>query len=139
MTLTINRENYFKLLDELNLIPKVIETEIEYEQNLAVAEELIAKKKNRSSEETALLRLLVKLIEDYEETNYNLKKWQTVSPHEFLQHILEASHTKESDLVGIIGSLKELISAVVHGKQAISKDQAKRLGEYFNVSSSLFI
>ena len=45
MTLTINRENYLKLLDEVQLIPKIIETEAEYEQNLAVAEKLIAKKK----------------------------------------------------------------------------------------------
>ena len=73
MTLTINRDNYLKLLDEVQLIPKVIETETEYEQNLAVAEKLIAKKKNRSPEETTLFRLLVRLIEDYEETNYHLK------------------------------------------------------------------
>ena len=45
MTSTINREDYFKLLQEIQLVPKVIETEIEYEQNLAIAEKLIAKKK----------------------------------------------------------------------------------------------
>ena len=45
MTLTINRENYLKLLDEAQLIPKVIETEAEYEQHLGIAERLIAKKK----------------------------------------------------------------------------------------------
>ena len=139
MTFTINRENYFKLLDEVKLIPKVIETETEYEQNLAVAEKLIAKKKHRSPEETALLRLLVKLIEDYEETNYNLKEWQNLPPHEILQHLLEVSHTKQSDLVGIVSPSKGLISAIVNGKRAISKEQAKKLGEYFKISPSLFI
>ncbi|MEM7756752.1 MAG: hypothetical protein AAF298_01275 [Cyanobacteria bacterium P01_A01_bin.40] len=44
MTLTINHSNYLKLLNEMQLIPKVIETEAEYEQNLAVVEQLIAKK-----------------------------------------------------------------------------------------------
>ena len=44
MTSTINKEDYFKLLQEIQLVPKVIETEAEYEQNLAVAEKLIAKK-----------------------------------------------------------------------------------------------
>ena len=34
---------------------------------------------HRSPEETTLLRLLVKLIEDYEETNYHLQEWQTLS------------------------------------------------------------
>lgn len=139
MTLTIDRENYLKLLDEVKLIPKVIETETEYEQNLTVAEKLIAKKKNRSPEETALLRLLVKLIEDYEETNYHLKEWQDLQPHEVLQHLLEVSHTKQADLVGIISPSKGLISAIVNGKRAISKEQAKRLGEYFKISPSLFI
>ena len=139
MTLTINRENYLKLLDEVKLIPKVIETETEYEQNLAVAEKLIAKKKHRSPEETALLRLLVKLIEDYEETNYNFKEWQNLPPHEILQHLLEVSHTKQSDLVGIVSPSKGLISAIVNGKRAISKEQAKKLGEYFKISPSLFI
>ncbi len=139
MTLTINRENYLKLLDEVELIPKVIETEVEYKQHLAVAEKLIAKKKNRSPEETTLLRLLVKLIEDYEESNYSLKEWQDLPPHEILQHLLEVSHTKQTDLVGVISPSKGLISAIVNGKRAISKEQAKKLGEYFKLSPSLFI
>ncbi len=139
MTLTINRENYLKLLDKVQLIPKVIETEAEYELNLAVAEKLIAKKKNRTPEETTLLRLLVKLIEDFEENNYGLQEWQNLPPHEILQHLLEVSHTKQADLVGVVSSSKGLISAIVNGKRAISKEQAKKLGEYFNLSPSLFI
>ena len=93
MTLTINRENYLKLLEEAQLIPKVIETVSEYEQNLGIAERLIAKKKNRTPEETVLLRLLVKLIEDYEENNYNLKEWQDLAQHEILQQILVVCHS----------------------------------------------
>ena len=139
MTFTIDRENYFRLLQEIEFIPKIIETETEYEQNLAVAEKLIAKKKNRSPEETTLLRLLVKLIKDYEETNYHLKEWQDLPPHKILQHLLEVSHTKQSDLVGIISPSKGLISAIVNGKRSISKEQAKRLGAYFKISSSVFI
>ena len=139
MTLTINRENYLKLLDKVQLIPKVIETQAEYELNLAVAEKLIAKKKNRTPEETTLLRLLVKLIEDFEENNYGLQEWQNLPPHEILQHLLEVSHTKQADLVGVVSSSKGLISAIVNGKRAISKEQAKKLGEYFNLSPSLFI
>ncbi len=139
MTFTIDREDYFRLLREIQFIPKIIETETEYEQNLAVAEKLIAKKKNRSPEESTLLRLLVKLIEDYEETNYNLKEWRDIPPHKILQHLLEVSHTKQSDLVGIISPSKGLISAIVNGKRSISKEQAKKLGAYFKISSSLFI
>ncbi len=139
MTLTINRENYLKLLDEVQIIPKVIETEAEYEQNLGVAERLIAKKKHRTPEETVLLRLLVKLIEDYEENKYNLEEWRDIPPQKILQHLLEVSHTRQADLVGIISPSKGLISAIVNGKRSISKEQAKKLGEYFKVSPSLFI
>ena len=139
MTSTINRENYLKLLDEVQLIPKVIETETEYAQNLSVAERLIGKKKHRTPEETVLLRLLVKVIEDYEENNYNLKEWRDLPPYEILQHLLEVSHTRQADLVGIISPSKGLISAIVNGKRSISKEQAKKLGEYFKISPSAFI
>ncbi|MEL6439728.1 MAG: transcriptional regulator [Cyanobacteria bacterium J06621_8] len=139
MTLTIDRQNYLRLLDEVQLIPKVIETEGEYEFNLGIVEKLIAKRNNRSPEETTLFRLLVKLIEDYEENKYDLQEWQDLPPHEILQHLLEVSNTKQADLVGVISSSKGLISAIVNGKRSISKDQAKKLGEYFNISPGLFI
>ncbi|MEO6861558.1 MAG: hypothetical protein ABI180_08480 [Microcoleus sp.] len=55
-----------------------------------------------------------------------------------MQHIMEASGTRQADLVGIIGS-SGVVSEVVNGKRAISKAQAKALGDYFKVSPSLFI
>jgi HTH-type transcriptional regulator / antitoxin HigA len=139
MTLTIDQKEYFKLLDKLQLIPKIIETETEYESCLAVAENLIAKKNNRTTEETALFRLLVRLIADYEENNFALNDWNNLLPYEILKHLLEASGTRQADLVGIISPSKGLISSIVNGKRAISKDQAKKLGAYFNVSPNLFI
>lgn len=139
MTLTIDSQQYLQLLDGLQLIPKIIESEAEYQQYLSVTESLIAKKDRRSSEETALFRLLVKLIEDYEEDTFAFSDWANLSPHEILQHLLESSDTKQSDLVDIISPSKGLISSIVNGKRAISKEQAKKLGAYFNVSPSLFI
>lgn len=61
-----------------------------------------------------------------------------LSPHEILQHIMEASDTRQADLVGLIGS-SGVVSEIVNGKRAISKAQAKVLGEQFKVSPSLFI
>ena len=139
MTLTIDRQKYFQLLDNLQLIPKIIETEVEYDNYLAVTENLIAKKDRRTPEETALFRLLVKLIEDYEENTFALGEWSNLSPHEILQHLLDSSNTKQTDLVGVISPSKGLISSIVNGKRAISKEQAKKLGTHFNVSPSLFI
>ena len=139
MTLTLNKKNYLKLLDKIQIIPKIIETETEYEEYLAVVEQLIAKKNNRTPEETALFRLLVKLIEEYEEQVYALQDWSNLTPHEILQHLLESSGKKQTDLVGIISPSKGLISSIVNGKRAISKEQAKKLGAYFKVSPSLFL
>jgi HTH-type transcriptional regulator / antitoxin HigA len=61
-----------------------------------------------------------------------------VSPHAALLHLMEYSHTKQSDLVGAIGSA-EVVSGLVSGKSLIDRFQAKALGEYFQVSASLFI
>jgi HTH-type transcriptional regulator / antitoxin HigA len=138
MTLTINHKNYLQLWAEANISPKVIESEGEYRQFLLVAENLLARKDLRTPEETTLLRIVVKLIEDYEIQHYNLDDWGKSLPHEILQHIMAASGTKQTELVGIIGS-KGVVSEVVNGSRSISKSQAKKLGEMFKISPSIFI
>ncbi len=91
--------------------------------------------KNRTPEEKALHKLIVTLIEAYETENYPMDE---SAPYEILQHLMQASGTRQADLVGVIGS-SGVVSEVVNGKRSISKAQAKALGEYFKVSSSLFI
>ena len=132
MILTFDGATYSKLLAEI--APRAIETEEEYDRLLAVAERLTFAK-NLTSEERALYKLLVTLIEVYETENYPMDKSE---PHEILQHIMESSGTRQADLVGIIGS-SGVVSEVVNGKRAISKAQAKALGDYFKISPSLFI
>lgn len=132
MTLTFDQTAYRNLLAEVT--PVAIETEEEYERVLKIVEQLTFKK-NRTTEEQALHKLLVILIEAYEALNYPMDR---STPHEILQHIMEASGTRQADLVGIIGS-SGVVSEIVNGKRSISKTQAKALGEYFKVSPSLFI
>jgi HTH-type transcriptional regulator/antitoxin HigA len=132
MILTFDGATYSKLLAEI--APRAIETEEEYDRLLAVAERLTFAK-NLTPEERALYKLLVTLIEVYETENYPSDKSE---PHEILQHIMESSGTRQADLVGIIGS-SGVVSEVVNGKRAISKAQAKALGDYFKISPSLFI
>jgi HTH-type transcriptional regulator/antitoxin HigA len=131
MTLTFDGATYSKLLAEI--APRAIETQEEYDRLLAVAERLTFAKK-LTPEERALYKLLVTLIEVYETENYPIES----EPHEILQHIMESSGTRQADLVGIIGS-SGVVSEVVNGKRAISKAQAKALGDYFKISPSLFI
>jgi HTH-type transcriptional regulator / antitoxin HigA len=132
MTPTFDQATYRSLLTEV--VPRVIETEEEYDRALAIAERLTFAK-NLTLEEKAIYKLLVTLIEAYETENYPM---DDSLPHEILQHLMESSGTRQVDLVGIIGS-SGVVSEVVQGKRSISKAQAKALGDCFKVSPSLFI
>ncbi len=139
MTLTINRDSYIDLLDRHEIYPKIIETQQEYDQFLAVTENLLSKRSSRTETETTLFLLLVKLIRDYEEKTYALQDWMQTPAHEFLQHLMEGRGLKQVELGEALGLSKGHISAIVNGKREISKAQAKKLGEFFNVSASAFI
>jgi HTH-type transcriptional regulator / antitoxin HigA len=132
MTITLDRNNYPQLLAEF--VPQAIDSEAEYDRALAIAERLIFKK-DRTEAEIKFLKLVVVLIEDYEAEHYPM---DAVAPHELLQHLMESNSTRQADLVGLIGS-RGVVSEVVNGKRAISKAQAKVLGEFFSVSPGLFI
>ena len=139
MTLTINRDSYIDLLDRYKIYPKIIETHQEYEQFLAVTENLLSKRSSRTETENTLFLLLVKLIRDYEEKTYALQDWMQTPAHEFLQHLMEGRDLKQVELGEALGLSKGHISAIVNGKREISKAIAKKLGEFFNVSASAFI
>jgi HTH-type transcriptional regulator / antitoxin HigA len=132
MTITLDRNNYPQLLAEF--VPQAIDSEAEYDRALAIAERLTFKK-DRTEAEIKFLKLVVVLIEDYETEHYPM---DDVAPHELLQHLMESNGTRQADLVGLIGS-RGVVSEVVNGKRAISKSQAKALGEFFSVSPGLFI
>ena len=132
MTISLDKTTYSQLLVEYQ--PKVITIEAEYDQALETVEKLMADQQ-RTPEQTAILQLLVTLIEEFETKHYPI---EPSSPHAMLEHLMDARGIKQSDLVGIIGS-KGVISEIVNRKRAISKAQAKALGELFNVSPALFI
>jgi HTH-type transcriptional regulator / antitoxin HigA len=132
MMITFDKALYINLLADF--VPQVINSEVEYDRALSIAEPLIANH-NLSNEESNFLALIVTMIEDYESKHYPMGE---VSPHAVLLHLMECIHTKESDLVGAIGSA-EVVAGIVSGKSLIDQVQSKSLGEYFQVSASLFI
>lgn len=132
MTRTINSDSYAVLLSKYQ--PKVIETEAENEAAIALSEEL-EHKSDRTPEEDTLLKLLVTLIEKFEEEHYPLPQ---ADPHLMLLHLMEAQNTKDEDLVGVIGADKNVVCEVVNGKRGIDENLAKALGEFFHVSPALF-
>jgi HTH-type transcriptional regulator / antitoxin HigA len=133
MTLTFNHALYVDLLTQT--MPSAIETEAEYERLLAIAESLHFNKE-RTIEEKKIYKLLVTLIEVYESDRHSIP---ASSPQEILQHIMESSGLRQTDLAQIIGASSGVMSQIVNGKRSISKAQAKALGHRFKVSPSLFI
>src|SRR5438105_15032191 len=129
----LNAAEYGRLLATVR--PAPIENQKEYTRLLALANNLINKGEGRTPEETTLLKLLVHLIESYEQKTYQPAK---ATPLEVLQELMAANGLKQSDLWPIFGS-KSVASKVMNGKRGISKAHAKALAEFFHVSADLFI
>ena len=125
-------QEYSKLLVAVR--PKVIETEEENEFYLAEVTKLIRLGDAISPAQECLLKLLVNLIESFEDRHYQLK---SATPLEILTELVRDRGLKQKDLVPVFGS-QGIASEVLNGKRGISKAQAKALGEFFKVSPSLF-
>ena len=132
MTQTINLEVYGQLVAEVK--PKVIETEDEYEQFLAVAERLTFQQ-NQTPEESALYDLVTMLVEAYELEHYPIDR---ASPSEVLQHIIESSGIDRAELVNIFGS-SELVAQFLAGTKSIDPSWAQTLGKRFKLSPKIFL
>ena len=116
-------------------MPVVIETEEENERMLSMVEKLMDKGENVSAEEEKILKLLVRLIEDFEQKYYRPLE---AEPLEVLHHLMEARGVKQSQLWDVFGS-KGIASEVLSGKRGISKTHARALANYFHVSADLFV
>ncbi len=116
-------------------MPVVIETEAENARILSIVQRLMKKGENVSAEEEKLLKLLTRLVQDFEERLY---KPSEATPLEVLRHLMEARGVKQSQLWEVFGS-KGIASEVLSGKRGISKTHARALANYFHVSADLFV
>jgi HTH-type transcriptional regulator/antitoxin HigA len=130
----LNVPRYGELLKRF--APKVIETAEENRRALAILERLMSiGDGSRTAEENALLGLLAALVGQFEARAYPAVK---AGPREILRDLLEHGGLKPADLAELMGG-RSRVSDVLAGKRAISKLQARRLGERFRVSPALFI
>jgi HTH-type transcriptional regulator / antitoxin HigA len=128
----LNAARYGKLCAET--LPKVIESDEEFDRMVEHLERLTFKQ-DASAEENALARLLEKLVLAYDDEHYPLPD---VAPHRMVRFLMEQRELKQADLVPVLGSRAQ-VSDLVNGKRGISKNQAKKLAEYFGVSVELFL
>ena len=129
----IDPVRYRRLLSRT--MPVVIETEEENARMLGIVEKLMQKGEKLSAEEEKLLKLVARLIEDFEERFYRPSE---ATPLEVLRHLMEARGVKQSQLWEVFGS-KGIASEVLNGKRGISKTHARALADYFHVPAELFI
>jgi len=135
MTTTYNPRIYGELL--IRTLPGIIETEEENDAALEIIERLMDKGENNlSPEEDRLFRLLVKLIEDFEDKAYPIGNAAT--PLDTLKALIQEHELKQADLLDVFGT-QSVVSEVLNGKRSISKAAAKRLGARFNLPADLFI
>jgi HTH-type transcriptional regulator/antitoxin HigA len=129
---TLDEKSYGLLLRRT--LPHVIRTEQECAR---LTNELMRldERDHLTVEEKELAGLLTVLIHDYEERRYPVPK---ASPQQVLRHLMEARNFTQKDLWKIFGS-KGITSEVFHGKRSISKTQAKKLAQFFQVGVELFI
>jgi HTH-type transcriptional regulator / antitoxin HigA len=133
MTLTINTKVYGDLLARYQ--PKIIATEAENERALSVVEEL-AHQTDLTPEEDQLLELLIVLVEKFETEHYPPNNLST--PISRLTFLVSENNLDRADLIEVFGS-QNIVSEVLNGNHQISKSQALRLGELFNLNPALFL
>jgi HTH-type transcriptional regulator/antitoxin HigA len=127
-------EKYAELLAAA--LPKPIETEAENERALEIVNRLMSKgEKKLTSGERWLLKILMRLIEDFEENTYPIDE---APPRTVLKVLMEDRGLKQIDLAPLLGG-RSRISDVLAGKRQISKAQAKVLSAFFKVPADLFI
>ncbi|MBS3030341.1 MAG: hypothetical protein HCA25_25790 [Dolichospermum sp. DET50] len=131
MTLTFNPEKYKELLTAY--LPKIIKTEAENEQALAIVEDLMHRK--RCPEEDELYELLITLIKKFEQEYYQIN--QQHDPQSMLLFLLEQSDKSKVDLQAVLGS-ESVVDNIFNGKQKITLELAQKLGDFFHVEAGLF-
>ncbi len=132
MTLIFNPEKYKELLT--TYLPKIIRTEAENKQALAIVEDLMHRE--RTPEENELYQLLITLIEKFEQEYYQPD--EQINVHSMLLFLLEQSDKTREELEMVLGS-ENLMAHILNGQQKITPEQARKLGEFFHVEPSLFI
>ena len=129
----IDITRYRKLVSQA--APVIIETEAENERALAAIEKLMHKGASRTAEEDALLKLLSHLVDQFESKAYPIP---SSSPAEMIAFLLDQRGLKPISLAGVIGS-RGRVSEILSGKRSVSKDQARRLSDFFHVGIECFI
>lgn len=135
MTAIVDNKVYGNLL--MQVLPSVITDEEELERLTEEVDRLITKavRQGLSPEEDKLLKLITKLIEDYEDEHFPM---EDLPSQEILKAMLENRGMKQKDLVVVFGS-EGIVSEILSGKRPITLKTAQKLADFFNCPREYFL
>jgi HTH-type transcriptional regulator / antitoxin HigA len=94
----------------------------------------LASKEERTAHEEKCARVLMTLIEAYEEEHHSVAD---ASPVEVLRALMDANNLQQKDLARVFGS-ESIVSEVLHKKREPNKNHIEKLSKRFHVSPVFF-
>ena len=114
---------------------KVIKTEKDYKEALAMVEELMNRAPEPDSENADKLSLLATLVEDYES---NIYPESLPDPIEAIKFRMEQASLKPADLVPYIGTPGR-VSEILSGKRQLTLDMVRAISAGLGIPSKVLI
>jgi HTH-type transcriptional regulator/antitoxin HigA len=92
--------------------------------------------KRRTPEEDKLLRLMFTLVAEYERAQYPDYRGTMA---DLLKGLMEERGLRQRDLLPLFNNSRSYISDVLNGRRGLSKAQAVKLAEFFNLRVEVFL
>lgn len=122
-----------------DIILRVPESEEQYEALVAIADELTSSYNCNDPEHAPLFDLVAYYISEWERVHYADILEHEVPPHEMLAYYLENRGVSQLQLQKDSIVNQGNLSKILKGERKISRELAKKLSAYFEVSVELFI
>ena len=114
---------------------KVIKNELDHEQYLARAYELLQMNLQANSIESDELEVLTLLIQEYEQKTFNI---EPPNPIDAILFRMDQLGVTKSDLAKIVGS-KSRVSEIFNGKRKLSLEMIRNLNVHLGISAQSLI
>ncbi len=126
-----------RYLDLVRACPlRVIRSELEYGQAIAMLDRLSNLGNDRTADETEYLLSLAVFIKKYEDEHHPMPP---VSGVETLRYLLETHHVTQSTLAAATGLAVSTISEILAGKRKLGLKHIAALARFFGVKQAIFL
>ena len=135
MSTLISPEKYSEVIVEYAIAPRMIDSPREYQRSKQALERLLFPERKLSREEDSIAKLLLHLVDHYE---HPTTPPPASTPRQALRHLMDQRQLKQADLAPVFGTVS-IVSEVLSGKRQINAKQARKLADYFHLSTDLFV